>query len=1351
MDNGITASFDIGIASNGWAVFNNNTNQFDELGVRIYDQATPANKARAARSHRRNLRRKKWRKDQLKKAFVEFGLLTEDEINQHDYLSYTANTESFTRPNYDTVYHLRKAGLSGVQLNNRELLLALYSICRSRGHFLMEDIDFSKDNITFSEFKDKFYQDVDEYVSFKENKTTFEKEVLEKTFYGNMSADEIKSIFFEDYCEDDDSAKALVQIINLLNKKKAKLVEVDEGLFSKDSKPKDMAIMDLQKLDEDKTNDFFNNMIDLYNFKEVYKIRKDNEYICELCVKKLDEMKSIYKMEKEDPERYEAKRKEIQSKMNKPKTTHLLKVVRNIENGLPNGWYVKEVVDILRCQQKYNDKITDHFIEVCSSIISARIPYYIGPLGDNAKNGWAIKTGNFKYSYNYCKNNAVDELESIKKWKKAMISHCTYFPEEEAMPKGSFLYETFAIINEMNVLKAVTESEDDYYLTMKDKVRIIDELFLEKNEVKFEDVKQLLGLEYFGTKSNTHGGFKNKYTLYKSIVKILPKYKLNSITELFETDNPKIEMLEKIALDINLFDEESSKRENFQREPYCFDEETCKKLSKLKTKKFYSLSKKLIFNQPMNENKETMIEILFKDNHNYSNEQESIIYNAVDENGEKIDLRSNKYLNKIEKGKPLSIDLLIDNGKNTLPISREVVRALNECFKLYEKIIEVYGVPKRVVIETARDMKDSSRKGEVPQKHFEKLEDSFKYLKAQLNESRNNLKILSKGTLSNWDEIKEYITKNKRKIELYINQNGMDMISGEKIDINSLYNYEIDHILPRGFGDNSIDNLMLIHKNYNAIKNNRVPLEFSESGDAITGEGKPITSSSFISRCEEMLKIKLISEKKFKQLTLEKSEVSGFINRNLVDTRYIISEFMSILNAYNKVNGYETKIVALKAGFTKVYRDALDIQKVRDLGVQHHAYDAATLIIADKVLSEYYPNYDSRGDYKKYQYFISKISKTHENNKNGLNEKRMLNNFIQMMYNQAFGNNYKDPQSAITKMKETKPLYSLKAEKNYSGIFFDATIKKQKDGGKNSVLDLLGINSKERIYNSVKCVATDFYKYTDKNGVRKHLAVQIPYVIVGQNGEINKDLYLRLIREWYKVPDVLDDEGNLKVKECFRFRAFSKDLVYDTVNNCIQSFVPGTISGKILEFHHIYCFNHNDIYKKGKEIRNKINKKFRIYDEKGKPINDFENISKLEVVQFCCSQNIITFPSDEFIKSVIVNARGIKGLYNFSLFLAFVDASAMWRDQSSIYNGRFRPSVTAKVENNLSKANKKILNDSEYVKIKCSVLGIRWDNARVDEDKIHKINISGPRKLPQLFSKIKKEDFSWNISKKMIE
>lgn len=84
------------------------------------------------------------------------------------------------------------------------------------------------------------------------------------------------------------------------------------------------------------------------------------------------------------------------------------------------------------------------------------------------------------------------------------------------------------------------------------------------------------------------------------------------------------------------------------------------------------------------------------------------------------------------------------------------------------------------------------------------------------------------------------------------------MVTGDEIDIQKLEDYEMDHILPRGFGDNSMDNLMLIKKEINGKKADRLPLEYIEAETVTNQAGKRIISSDFKRRCYELNGMKLI-------------------------------------------------------------------------------------------------------------------------------------------------------------------------------------------------------------------------------------------------------------------------------------------------------------------------------------------------------------------------------------------------------------------------------------------------------------------------------------------------------------
>lgn len=715
------------------------------------------------------------------------------------------------------------------------------------------------------------------------------------------------------------------------------------------------------------------------------------------------------------------------------------------------------------------------------------------------------------------------------------------------------------------------------------------------------------------------------------------------------------------------------------------------------------------------------------------------IHSATDVYGNKIDFDANKYKAKLKENKELSIDLLMDDGKPFMPISRPVIRSLNECMKVYKEIISIYGVPKRVVIETARDLKDSSRKGEVPAKHFDQMKSAYDYLKKQIKEQKSNH--LFKGNeMVDWEEIETYLSRNKRKIELYIRQNGLDMISGERIDINRLDNYEMDHILPRGFGDNSMDNMMLISKSLNAAKSNRVPLEFIESGEALNSDEQFITSSSFVRRVNSLFELKMISEKKKDRLLLKSSkDVEGFINRNLVDTRYIIKEFMAILNAYHDVNHYDTHVVALKSAFTDTYRkNGFHMQKNRDVGVQHHAHDAAILAIVDKMLLTYYPNYDSRGNMKAYHNFLLNLNKNEKNQ-----AEKDFGGFTWIMYQKAFHERLNDQDSLLSQVKSRVPLFSVKAEKNYKGQFFDATIYPQKDKKtkketKKGILGDFGINNDKHIFSAINCVAVDFYKYTNKRGKKKHLGVHIPKVIIDDQGRIDQDKYKFLVKEYYKVPELFDENGNI-IQGYFRFRAFKNDLIYDSVNNELQMFNIGSIAKKQLEMKHINIFSYDDLYRLMPFYKRSIVEQFNIKDRFLNPLGStlFNEVNKQQLVDYSIDNLMAVEDVARYKKGIFELLKGQSTLYSFVEEMSFLSIIVNRKCTWPKILCQYCPKANTPYSEN---------EDGQYFKVKTSVLGVRFHK---NED--GKLVISGPNRAANKFSKIRKEDFSWRICRDMIE
>lgn len=1122
---------------------------------------------------------------------------------------------------------------------------------------------------------------------------------------------------------EDDERVSLIEVLKLISGYKAKATNISNKLeYTKES----FNVTDL-KNDENELPVFLQSTVDLYDLMNVARIMSSHNYLCEVAVDKLDHFDEVAKDTHSDEYKNEVKNIKDHSSNGKH-----LRVVRNLENGYPNGLYVKEARAILRKQQEFYPEISDDFIEVCESIISARIPYYIGPLKNDAKNAWVSKNGKIKYSYAYSMKQAdkpVDEYDSIEKWKKRMISHCTYLPEEYALPKGSFIAETFSILNELNILRAEDENDNTYYLTYDDKVKILDTLFMSGKEVKYSDVRDLLHIKNFGTRkqSNDNRKFSNKYTLYPRISKLIPSLKLDSVLDIF-SENEKVKEIEEIILSINLYNEEKTKIDYF-KDKKGYSQEVSKALSKLTSNSFYSYSEKFVLHQPMNERGDSMMSLLFEDNNRfYTNEQMTLISKAVDEEGNPLDFSANKYEKILEEnGGKLNIDLLLEEGNPLIPISRPVIRGLNEAMKMYTELVKVYGVPKRVVIETARDLKDHSIIGTQSEKHFDQTKKLYDYLVEQFGGEKNFAK---KSNVEEWEQIESYVNKNKVKIELYLRQNGVDLLTGEKININELEKYEIDHILPRGFGDDSLDDKMLISKLANAKKANRLPLQFIESGEQIGNH--VVTSSEFIHRVENLYDMKLISQKKRDRLLLENDkDLETFINQNLVDTRYIIREFMSILNAYNKHHHYDTHVVSLRAAYTSLYRKTFNFDKDRGYGQQHHAHDAALIVVADKTLSTYYPHYDERnhrndsGFSKTYRDFIQEMQS------NDQAKKDSLKYFIRGMFRKAYGVSFSDSSSIISQIKRTVPFYSTKVEKNYKGKYFEATKLNQKMYKEDAVLSIVGVNDDKQVFSGVNCAATDFYKYKDKKGNRKHLAVHIPKVIIDKDGNINQEKYIALIQKHYKVPELLDENGELKTGY-FRFRAFTNDIIYNTVANCPMLFNIGSITNKKLELKFINVFSYDDIYKNGLNIQNDL---INEYDLKTKQNPDgvaFNDVSKDVFISYVNRKYWNLSDKDPKLKSVSEKVDKDKNVYELSNHLSYLGLIINRVGTPPTIDGQYMPAI----QNNIIKDDA----DAQYIKLKYNILGLRFIQSP-DGGLI----IQSPKELPGAFTQVKKEKFSWKI------
>ena len=174
------------------------------------------------------------------------------------------------------------------------------------------------------------------------------------------------------------------------------------------------------------------------------------------------------------------------------------------------------------------------------------------------------------------------------------------------------------------------------------------------------------------------------------------------------------------------------------------------------------------------------------------------------------------------------------------------------------------------------------------------------------------------------------------KLFLYYIQKGRCMYSGETIQLDELWDntkYDIDHIYPQSKTmDDSLNNRVLVKKNYNAIKSDTYPLSL-DIQKKMMSFWKMLQQQGFITK-EKYVRLVRSDE-------LSADELAGFIERQIVETRQSTKAVATIL----KEALPDTEIVYVKAGNVSNFRQTYELLKVREMNDLHHAKDAYLNIV----------------------------------------------------------------------------------------------------------------------------------------------------------------------------------------------------------------------------------------------------------------------------------------------------------------------------------------------------------------------------------------------------------------------
>lgn len=267
---------------------------------------------------------------------------------------------------------------------------------------------------------------------------------------------------------------------------------------------------------------------------------------------------------------------------------------------------------------------------------------------------------------------------------------------------------------------------------------------------------------------------------------------------------------------------------------------------------------------------------------------------------------------------------------------------LNEVRKIVNALIKKYGHPSEVIVEVARDLKQSlqQRKDEHErqaerQKQNESWRADIQALRVQADAS---VSVLDLQRMRLWAELNPHDAANRRC-----------PYTGEQISLSRLFSpdVEIEHILPFSMTlDDSLNNKTVALRRANRDKGNRTP--FDAFGHSPSG----YSYEDILQRAALMPKDKA---KRFAADGYQRwlREDQDFLARALTDTAYlsrIAREYLSLICPPNRVRVIPGRLTAMLRGKFGL-NDVLSLSGEKNRNDhRHHAVDAAVVGVTDQAL-----------------------------------------------------------------------------------------------------------------------------------------------------------------------------------------------------------------------------------------------------------------------------------------------------------------------------------------------------------------------------------------------------------------
>ena len=747
--------------------------------------------------------------------------------------------------------------------------------------------------------------------------------------------------------------------------------------------------------------------------------------------------------------------------------------------------HLEEMHAILENQGRFYPFLKEDESKI-KSLVSFRIPYYVGPL--TLKNAATDKAGDTRFAWAQRKpgmenavitpwnwDQVIDRGASAEKFIMRMTGKCTYLQGEDVLPKCSLLYEEFCVLNELNGAHWSPDGDDERRFDIAERMGIIENLFMGHRTVTYSNVSDWLEREENFTGARVSGGqgekgFESKlssYIFFKGVFKV---------DRLDRSDYP---MIENLILWNTLFEDRGILREKIE-EAYGdrLIPEQIKAICKKRFTGWGRLSRKFLvgLKADVNGAQKSIMDVMREGSPIEGERQRAMVLMEVLRNE---DLKFQEKVDDFNRRFFENHDVLSDI--NELPGSPAIRRSVNQAIRIVDEIVSVAGhAPKNIFVEETKD-EDSKKKGKRTRRRYEALKYALEEFKDQDPSLWRELNELAVGDL---DE----------RLTLYFMQRGKCLYTEASIDINQLHTgaYEVDHIIPRTYiKDDSIENKALVCRTENQRKTDAMLIDAN-------------TRRNRASYWRALHDAKLIGDKKFNNLMrsqIDDKAMRGFIARQLVETSQMVKVTQSLL----KSKYPDTEIVPVKAGVSHDLRSAANLVKCREANGYHHAHDAYLACRVGLFIQKRHPGiYENPIGYARLirQYARSQSVMYNNGIANLGSNGFIVNSFMSSGFDKETGEVFKDEWDAEAEVEGIRRAFNFRQchitrmpyEDN--GAFWNATIYSPHDHkkGKGLALPLKGGLDPHKYggYSTEQFAYFFVYEARGKQGKRVFRFAQVP-------------------------------------------------------------------------------------------------------------------------------------------------------------------------------------------------------------------------------------------------------------------